>query len=1543
MLSGMEGRPAGWYADPNRVGAARYWDGARWTDLVHANQVTYHDPTPITEVERAAARATAATVTWYLHDAASRGVLAADQAETLRRDVEARLDLTVAGPTVPVAPPPAPGTTPLPGPPPQPAAAPPQPAAAPPGPIPPAAQPVPVAPDRVGVWWSATRHAVRSDLALHGLAYLGVTLLFAGVIGLLVFSFGDVDPWVRSLTEVLMPIAPLASGWYLRRRGAEVVSAALTVLGGAVAPVVVAASLTDGAPFPPDIGGRALPIVQAVAVVAVAAAMVVATVRRASSPLRFLAAPSVWLAAGLAAGAARTVVPTGYAAARLDVLQLSMMLAALCATVWLAAWRRIPDALAGATRRIALPSAGALAVLELVLAAAAHWPAVATVLTGAALVLLLERATDTVPPPAIGALQLLVAAGTATRLLAHLERSPLAAGGTVALLALLEWTGRRRPDRWVATLGLLLAATALALTVGEAEAVAAAAAAVTAWGLWRYRSPAAWLPVHDRWGLVPAMAAVLTTGALWQLGSLGPAMVATAATVTALSALGRWWPPVGRDLLWRWFTPTAIGLVTLTSLLPAPGTLEIEIAVTAGLAAGAVVLTSLPAGLRAWATAALVAWSLGNVAAAIPLGRDTQVAVAATAAAVLVLGALPLRRPLGVHLLSIGHVAGGVAAALATWPGWSSTWTVVAATTAWVAVTVVDERSEAPHLAALRRMMGLVAAGPSTAQPGTTEPGTTEPGTSGSEPAGVAPVTVPDGVAPLLSYGGILLSTLLAVDLAGWVPFGDPRGTVAAAAVALVAAAPARLVPWRHAPRRLLASVPALSAWVAALLADAAVGADAGRWEPVLCLGAGLLLVGLMAAPRPRPIVWTAWASSALATAQLFDRCGLDRRWSDLVVAGWGAAVLLGALAAGRARRGPIALRALVTDRLLLPPTVLGAIGFVAGGLVGMIEPDARVVGWIAIALAAAMAAVALLAPLAALVAVAELLAVLGSTLVAPWEPMRNPWTFAPVALILLVAALATRRAPGAPWSLRRWDLPSFLVAHGVAALALLDAVRFDGVGTSGPTPPTTWTVPATYAAFAVLALAVAFVLRRRPWAAAGGVLALGAAADAGGGWPALVLLIEGVALTAVGLRARSRELRWGLVILGAAGVVGAWFELAQWRSWGVPTVSFATLAGSAVVVLVGALAIRFGRGPLELSGAWALTATVVSLTTAALTLDEVARRPGGVALAGMLAVLAAAAALTARALDTGPLTTGPLAVVGSMGDVLRWVAAGFATAAPVPFAWAVAASDAAMSVTGSGLALAGFVAGLLLHARRPAGRWLGPVAGAAIATEGLALVPAWWALPRHDLLIVVLVAVVAELVATAVIVGRPELHVLAPLPALAAWLLYAADTLAGNPNWFTIPIGLTVLVMAGLVRWIRRARGGDPAGADVVAIELLAMSCLVAWALAEVVAGRLWNGLLAVGVGVALAGWGIATRVLWRVRFGAAAVVVTVVLLIGVPLSGAITWRGVSLWITLGAIGICAIAAAAAIDSGRDRMRGIAHQLDEMTGGWERFRIRRS
>jgi len=144
--------------------------------------------------------------------------------------------------------------------------------------------------------------------------------------------------------------------------------------------------------------------------------------------------------------------------------------------------------------------------------------------------------------------------------------------------------------------------------------------------------------------------------------------------------------------------------------------------------------------------------------------------------------------------------------------------------------------------------------------------------------------------------------------------------------------------------------------------------------------------------------------------------------------------------------------------------------------------------------------------------------------------------------------------------------------------------------------------------------------------------------------------------------------------------------------------------------------------------------------------------------------------------------------------------------------------------------------------------------------------------------------------------------------------------------------------VMVGLLRWIRRGRSGDPSGWDVIALELVGMTFLVASALAQTLAGHLWNGVLAIGIGVLVAGWGVVTRVRWRAGFGAADVVLAGVLLIGVPLSKSVTWTGPALWVTLSAIGVAAIGVASALERSRDRMRKVARRLDEMTAGWERL-----
>jgi len=1515
----MEGRKPGWRADPAKVGGARYWDGNAWTALVAWGGFTRIDDTPLTVIAREEARSEAEVVTAYLDDAAGRGVVSTETARTLQSDVMARIGVAVAratgAPTTPVvtAVPAAarPATRPAPA-----AAAPgaagliPRPPAA-PGPTPAGAAarssipsgtipngtaaggtpvtarpaPVPVPPGRAAAWWADVTHAVRSDLALHGLAYLGVLLLFAGVTGLIVFSFGDVAPWVRTVAEFLLPAALAVSAHYLRRRGAGVVSVALAVLGGAITPIVVAASLTDGAPFPPDLSGTALAAGQGIAVTACAVAMALMVRRTPESGLRFTAGPALWLAAGLAAAAAREEVPTGYDSARPASVQLAVLLALLAATVWACTWHRVPAALARATGLVALPTAAAVAVVELVLAADEGWPVVSTAVTGLALVALLETAGGhlplRLPDPVVGAGQLVLTAVTAVRLAVRFDDTShdrwVALGAAVTLLALTEYSGRRRPGPLVAVSGLALTATGLALTLGSTAPSAIGFGLLALWGLARHLRPAAWLPERDEAGIVAAFGTTVTTVVLWMNSPIGPAMLVTAGLVLLVAGAGRGRRAIGQDLLWRWFTPAAAVAVTLATPM-AWTDRPVEAAVATGAATAALALTTLPRAVRTWLCAAGTIWASALAAHAIGLGAPTQAVVLASAALALVVVALVVARGICAHLAVIGQLTGIGAFAALQGRGWAATWVTAAATLGWFVTTVVDERNEAVHLGAFRRVLGR----------------------SWAE---VAPAA--DDLGPLACLAGAGATAMLAGDAAGWVLLGDTWATVPAGAVAAAGAAAARLVPWRRAHRIVLALAGTIAAATVALVAVSAAGADPDHWAPVVCLALGLAAVVVMPARRPAVASWMAWAELALLVAFTLDRLGLDRDRADLGVAAWGAVVLVGALALNRRRNGPVPTGSIPRDRLLVAPITLGALGFVGGGAVGLTDPDRIVVGWTALGLGAVVAAVALLLPLGVLIGGAEILGAAAFGLLAPWEPDRLPWSFAPLCAALLLVAWATHR-PGAA-RLARWDLPSFVVAHGVAAVALQFGVTADRI-------------PSTFLAFAVPALGVAVVLRRVPWAVASGLLVLVAAGDSGPGWLALVLAVEGVLLDVASLRVHRSLQRTAVAALGALCLVSAWFSLAVWQDWSIGSIHLATVAGALTIGLVAAAALRTGKGPRTLTGVWTVTGLATAALMAFVGLTEVGRRPAGLGMAATLAVASAISGL----------------VVPLVGPRLRWVTALLAAAATVPAAWALSLSDPVSTLSGTGAALAVLGAVLALHGPRPAAVWLHPAAGGAIAVQALAAATALHHLPDRSLVVMVLLAVAAECIALAVVTSLPHLHVAAPAAACAAWLVFAADALTGDANWFTAPIGLTVLVMVGLVRWIRRGRGGNPTGDELVGLELAAMSVLVGPALARTLTGQLWNGAIAIAIGFGLALWGVTTRVRWRAAFGAGSIGIATALLIGVPLSGAITWRGPALWITLSVVGMTAIAAAAAIERSRDNLRRLAHRLDEMTAGWE-------
>ena len=212
--------------------------------------------------------------------------------------------------------------------------------------MPPSPRPTPVLvaphePGRVAVWLRHQREAISQDLAVHGLAYIGVLLVFAGVFGFVVFAFSRVSDTERLLAEIAIPTAFFGAAFFLRRRGAPFVGAAMELLGGAVLPIVAIASFSDGVRFPPDLDGTALVVTVVLVCLALASVYALVVRGRPSSTLRFLIAPVVWLAVAAAGLALAATIPTGDQVARPSPVS---------GRWWPWRWRSAPPGPAGAPR-----------------------------------------------------------------------------------------------------------------------------------------------------------------------------------------------------------------------------------------------------------------------------------------------------------------------------------------------------------------------------------------------------------------------------------------------------------------------------------------------------------------------------------------------------------------------------------------------------------------------------------------------------------------------------------------------------------------------------------------------------------------------------------------------------------------------------------------------------------------------------------------------------------------------------------------------------------------------------------------------------------------------------------------------------------------------------------------------------------------------------------------------------------------------------------------------------------------------------------------
>jgi hypothetical protein len=255
-------------------------------------------------------------------------------------------------------------------------------------------------------------------------------------------------------------------------------------------------------------------------------------------------------------------------------------------------------------------------------------------------------------------------------------------------------------------------------------------------------------------------------------------------------------------------------------------------------------------------------------------------------------------------------------------------------------------------------------------------------------------------------------------------------------------------------------------------------------------------------------------------------------------------------------------------------------------------------------------------------------------------------------------------------------------------------------------------------------------------------------------------------------------------------------------------------------------------------------------------------------------------------------------------------------------------------------LAAVGLVAttgSLIVWRRSPDSRWLRPLTVFGSATAAVAVGAAIGSLPLRGPLISALAAAgVGTAAAGLTLRGRIQLYT-APLLLCGAWLVFASDALAGNPEWFTVPSGLALLTVVDLARWTRRSVGRAVATPELLALEVLGLGFLVGAALSQSLSRGPLYGLLAVALAAGVMAWGGLTRVRRRVAAGAGVSLVAVGLMLAAPIAHQLPeFRGAALWIAVAVVGAVLVVVATFLERGLARLRATARRLGELMEGWE-------
>ena len=1219
--------------------------------------------------------------------------------------------------------------------------------------------------------------------------------------------------------------------------------------------------------------------------------------------MRFLVAPMLWWSAAAAGLAFADAGVAGRDVTHPIPWQWALVAVAVAAT--LVAARLRPDATLTAPTRLAawvgVPLAEIVVLAAATAAGGAAWPVLVAGLATAVGVWLLLPDRPVLVANLEGALVVLTAFACAP----EFGTGWCAAVSSVALVALVEVTARRKVDTATAAGWLVVAGCAAFLSLAEPVAALVVALLGTAWALVRLLRPGPDLGL-DRWPAVIGavgfpLLAVAAVSRIWSLDAglvgLGVAIVAVSATQRAREDLHQ----IGLTM-WALAQSAVVIALVLGERSAVTGYDGAQIAALVAVAVGLALVPEWRCG-RVWLVTVVASFAGLLTASSLGWSTATTAVVAAAVGLVAVVVGQPRATAVEGHVAVMGHVVGIAALAGAVgaqvdpttrpaWPAVATTLTVGAV--GWAVSAVVGELHQSGERDLWTRLILAMAGATSTVHADATA--------AGQRPYGSVLLTG----AALTWWMFVPGALLVATDR---VPIGDHWLPVSVLAVALVGVGLGRAL---FASRPLVGRTLSVGIWTGVVAVPAAAS-----WWPAFAASLLVLAMAVLSGPVLGNLftITLGWVASGIATVTLAGAVGVAPDHLHRAAFAWATVALLGSLVVDQVRNGARHTGQVVRSPALWPPFVLGAVT-VPLALTPILAETAPEAGWSLLAGAAVAFATAALLHLALLSTIGWVAAASALLLFSPWDLLEAPWLLVPLAAALLVAAEVARDLTHPDDTTRfvqRWDLPPFAVAQ----VAAVGALGLSGI--VGWIPATWWAVAALWALTGVRTRTASWLLPAVP-------VSLVAAAVAGPGWLTLALGITAVGCVVAATRTHG-DIRTALQVVAALTVAGWWASTAWWLSWDPETIAIATALASGAALLALAVGIRWLHLGEDWYAAFAAVPVVGELTALALLATDVPRSPARLVVALGLTATATAAGLLARPLDE---------------RWLRW-----ATAVIVPGAAVLAGSGLALGPTAAVLfALSGSLAAvlfgsLLLEVGTTDDGHVRPWPPPVLLTGGLLLATAFAValaqLPDRPLLVGVLATTGVELLGMAVVTRRLGWLMAAPWAFLAAWVTFASEALTGDAQWFTLPIGLTILTMVEIIRWSRRRAGATDRVALLGVVDLAGMAFVVAPAIVETVTRTPAWGLVAVALGVGLALLGVVTRVRRRLIGGAVAAAVALVLMIVPPLVELVPpLTGWVPWALLAVVGLAALMAAAFLEKGRRLVRRGLRAFTELTDGWE-------